>query len=244
MMEELGPIVQIFGIGTALLGVGYAIFEKDTKRMLALSTISQLGFVIAAPVAAGFYALTHGLAKASLFLIAGNLPSRNFQILRQNPIKPSFWIALVIASFSISGLPLLAGFEAKSLTLKQLDSWQAIAMNIAAVGTAIVFAKFIFLPFKAQPSELQGAAQLRNSGFWLAITPLLGGLVAANGLSYQAYTTENLVKALITIGIGWLAYFLIFQRFALKLPRLFEQFEHLIGVMSLMLTLLFLMVLT
>ena len=38
---------------TALLGVGYAVFEKDTKRMLAFHTISQLGFILAAPVVAG-----------------------------------------------------------------------------------------------------------------------------------------------------------------------------------------------
>jgi len=71
LVEEVDPIIRIFGVGTALLGVGYAVFEKDTKRMLAFHTISQLGFILAAPIVGGFYALTHGLVKSALFLIAG-----------------------------------------------------------------------------------------------------------------------------------------------------------------------------
>ena len=244
IVNDIEPIIQIFSLGTALLGVGYALFEKDTKRMLAASTISQLGFVLSAPSVAGFYALTHGLAKASLFLIAGNLPSRNFQVLRHNPIQRPIWIALAIASLSISGFPWLAGFGAKVLTLKQLDYWQGIFMNIVAVGTTIAFAKFMFLPFKAQSLEQPepGEPREKKSGLWWAIILLLGGLVAVNGLYYEGYTVENLVKSLIAIGIGWLAYLLIFQKITLSPPRVIEQFEHLIGVMSLMLILLFVIV--
>ncbi len=149
LLEELDPVVRFFGVGTALLGVGYAVFEKDTKRMLAFHTISQLGFVLAAPVVAGFYALTHGLVKSALFLIAGILPSRNFKELQHKPIDRQIWIALVIASFSISGFPLLSGFGAKVLTTKNLLPWQVVGMNIAALGTAISFAKFIFLPHQS-----------------------------------------------------------------------------------------------
>lgn len=117
--------------------------------MLAFSTISQLGFVLAAPVVGGFYALTDGLVKSALFLIAGVLPSRDFKQLQQQPIENKIWLVLAIASFSISGFPLLSGFGAKVLTSKNLLPWQAIAMNIAALGTAISFAKFIFLPHQS-----------------------------------------------------------------------------------------------
>lgn len=237
MLPDIDPIVRLFGVGTALLGVGYAVFEKDSKRMLAFHTVSQLGFVLAAPEVGGFYALTHGLVKAALFLIAGNLPSRQFKELKQTPIPTSLWVALVIASFSISGFPLLSGFGAKVLTMKNLLPWQVIAMNIAALGTAISFAKFIFLPHSPQPE------QAPKPGFWPAMVLLLGGLVAANGVYYEAYTVANVVKPLATIALGWLAYLVIFQRSILKLPRLLEQFEHLIGVMSLMLIALFWLVL-
>jgi multicomponent Na+:H+ antiporter subunit D len=234
MLEEIDPIVRFFGVGTALLGVGYAIFEKDTKRMLAFHTISQLGFVLAAPVVGGFYALTHGLVKSALFLIAGVLPSRKFKELQYQPMDTQIWMALAIASFSISGFPLLSGFGAKVLTNKNLLPWQVIAMNLAALGTAISFAKFIFLPH-----ERSQAKRKIPPGFWGAMAILLGGLVAANGFYYQAYTLKNLVKPLVTIAIGWLAYLLIFKKSVIKVPTVMEKFDHLIGVMSLMLILLF-----
>ncbi|MEO0355143.1 MAG: cation:proton antiporter [Cyanobacteria bacterium P01_A01_bin.3] len=235
MVEAIDPTVRLFGVGTALLGVGYAVFEKDTKRMLAFHTVSQLGFVLAAPEVGGFYALTHGLVKSALFLISGNLPSRNLKELKHTSIATPIWIALVIASFSISGFPLLAGFGAKVLTMKNLLPWQVIGMNLAALGTAISFAKFIFLP--------RGGKGSIKAGFWAAMILLLGGLFAANVVYYEAYTLSNTVKPLATIALGWIAYLLVFQRSAVKLPRVVEQFDHLIGGMSLMLTMLFWVVL-
>jgi len=235
MVEEVAPIVQIFGVGTALLGVFYAVLEKDSKRMLAFHTVSQLGFILAAPSVGGFYALAHGLVKSSLFLIAGSLPSRNLKELKQKPIDTKIWIALVIASLSISGFPLLVGFGAKVLTVKNLGPWETIAMNVAAVGTAISFAKFIFLP--------RGGQTAAKPGFWPAVLLLLAGLIGANAFDLQAYTLENMLKAIAILGVGWSAYFLIFQRTAIKLPRMLEEFDHLVGFMSLISLLLFWMAL-
>lgn len=235
MVEDVAPIVQIFGVATALLGVSCAVLEKDSKRMLAFHTVSQLGFILAAPEVGGFYALSHGLVKSSLFLIAGSLPSRNLKELKQKPIDTKIWIALVIASLSISGFPFLVGFGAKMLTMKNLLPWQVIAMNVAAVGTAISFAKFIFLP--------RGGTAEAKPGFWPAVLLLLGGLIAANAFYIQAYTLENILKAIATIGVGWLAYFLIFQRTTIKLPRMFEKFDNLVGFMSLVSLVLFWMAL-
>ncbi|MGB3419626.1 MAG: cation:proton antiporter [Dolichospermum sp.] len=235
--EEIDIIVRIFGVGTALMGVSYTVLEKDTKRLLAFSTISQLGWILAAPAVGGFYALTHGLVKSSLFLIAGSLPSRNFKELQYKPIHTTIWIALVIASLSISGFPLLSGFAAKSLSMKNLASWQFIIMNIAALGTAISFAKFIFLPHSRE------GEQKIKPGFWISIIFLITGLIVANIVYPQAYNTADITKALITIVVGWLAYHVIFKKLSISLPRVFEEFEHLVGVMSLTLILLFWMAL-
>jgi multicomponent Na+:H+ antiporter subunit D len=254
LIEELDPIVRIFGVLTALFGVSFAVFEKDAKRMLAFHTISQLGFILAAPEVGGFYALTHGLVKAALFLIVGKLPSRNLTELQHQPILNQLWIPLVIASFSISGFPLLSGFGAKVLTMKNLQPWQVIGMNIAALGTSISFAKFIFLPHYNHIPHNQTNDQAQSGlkaplrvelrvEFWIAIAILLGGLFVANAVYYEAYTLENAVKPLATIAIGWVAYWLIFKRATVKFSKLFEDFEHLIGVMSLTLILLFWMVL-
>ena len=119
--------------------------------------------------------------------------------------------------------------------MKNLLPWQ-IAMNVAALGTAISFAKFIFLPHGKAPE--QGT----KPGFWVAMVILLGGLIVANGVYYEAYKLDNVIKPLATIAIGWLAYFLIFSRVTVKLPRMLEEFDHLMGFMSLMLVVLFWMV--
>ncbi|EDX78376.1 NADH-Ubiquinone/plastoquinone (complex I), various chains domain protein [Coleofasciculus chthonoplastes PCC 7420] len=238
MVEAIDPIIRLFGVGTALLGVGYAVLEKDTKRTLAFSTVSQLGWILAAPEVGGFFALAHGLAKSTLFLIAGNLPSRNFKELKEQPMHTGLWIAIVMASLSISGFPLFVGFGAKVLTLKNVLPWQEIVMNLGAVGTAMVYAKFILLP--------HGKGKPVRASFWTPILLLLGGLIAASGMYLEGYTLANITKNLAIIAVGWLAYVLIFQRVVLKLPRMLEQLEHLIGfmgVMSLGLILLFKMVL-
>jgi multicomponent Na+:H+ antiporter subunit D len=235
MVDEVGTIVRIFGVGAALLGAFYAMFEKDSKRMLAFSTVSQLGFIMAAPEVGGIYALGHGLVKSSLFLIAGSLPSRNLKELQHQPIDRRLWMALAIASLSISGFPLFVGFGAKVLTLKHLLPWQTIAMNVAAVGTAISFAQLIFLP--------RGGQTQTKPGFWPAVLLLLGGLIVANAVYWEAYTSANLLKAIATIGVGWLVYFVVVRRTVLNLPRLLEQFEHLVGFMGLISILLFWMAL-
>lgn len=235
---DINNIVVILGIGTALMGVSYAVLEKDTKRMLAFHTISQLGFILAAPAVGGFYALTHGLVKSALFLTAGSLPSRNFKELQYKSINTKIWIPLVIASLSISGFPLLAGFSAKVLTLKNLVSWQFIAMNIAAIGTAISFAKFIFLPHK------QDIEETVKPDFCPAVTLLLIGLIIGNIAYLKAYNMADVTKAITTIAIGWLAYHLIFKKLAIYVPRAVEKFEHLVGVMSLTVIFLFWMALS
>lgn len=239
LVDNVQPILQIFSLATALLGVSYAICEKDTKRMLAASTISQMGFVLAAPPVAGIYGLSHSLAKASLFLLAGNLPSRSFEVLRQKSVRLSLWGVLVLASLSISGFPLLAGFGAKTLTLKALSSWQSIGLTIGAVGTAISFAKFIFLPFQ----NSSAADKPVPSGLWLATMLLLGSLIAANSVLLDTYTAANIFKALMVVAVGWLIYAIVVRPLKLELPRRAEHFEHLIGGMSLVLVLLFSMVL-
>ena len=242
MLPEFDPIVRIFGVGTALLGVVWAIVERDTKRTLAFSTVSQLGFILAAPPVGGFYALTHGLVKSALFLIAGTLPSRDFQQLRQQSLPTKLWLPLAIASFSISGFPLLSGFGAKILTSKNLLPWQAVAINLATLGTTIVFAKFIFLPHGKELDKGLDKESKIQPGFWWAMVILLGSLIGANVVYYQAYTLTNIIKPLITIALGWLIYLSIIRRLNFKLPRQVEQFEHLIGGMSLMLIAIFWMV--
>ncbi|NJN30131.1 MAG: cation:proton antiporter [Synechococcales cyanobacterium RM1_1_8] len=246
MFPELQPPLAGLGMATALLGVGYALVERDTKRMLALSTISQMGFLLVAPVAAGFYALTHGLAKASLFLLAGNLPSRDLRRLREQPgVARSLWGGMAIAALSVAGCPLLAGYGAKTLTMAQLGGPSWWLMTLAAVGTTLVCAKLIFLPILPISSMGPGAPpdgerqEPLKLGLKAALGVTLGGLVLANGFSLELYNPDDLIKALMVLGVGGLLYGLGGCRVLVKLPRGPEQFENLIGAMGIVVVLLF-----
>jgi len=258
LMPEIGSIVQLFGVGTAILGVSLAIAQKDTKRVLACSTISQIGFILAAPVAAGFYAFAHGVAKVTLFLTVGKLPSRDFETLRQTSVRFSVWILIAIASFSIAGLPLVAGYDAKIISLKQLDGWPSVTLNVVTVGSAIAFSKFIFLPVyndlkgSSHPlPSIQSATALPAAAVqpalsvtakW-AVALLVSALVLASALHAEDYTPANLAKALGKGGLGFLLYQVFVRisrrRFAFEFSQTPEKLEHLIGGMSLLLTLLF-----
>ncbi|MBE9139817.1 cation:proton antiporter [Nodosilinea sp. LEGE 07088] len=236
MVEELAPVVRVFGVTAALFGVLYALVETDAKRVLACSTLSQLGWVLAVPEAAGLYVLAHGLGKAALFLTVGNLPSRDLGLLRQQPMETNLWMPLMLGSLSISGLPLLAGFSAKTLLLKQALPWQSLALNGAAVGTATLYAKFVFLPHQSSEKPERWTAKL---GLWMALALLLGALFILNLGYLDAYTGSSIVKTLLLIGAGFLIHELLIQRITLVLPRQMEDFEHLVGGMSLMLVVLF-----
>ncbi|MDT9232998.1 cation:proton antiporter [Limnospira sp. PMC 917.15] len=235
ILPEFSPVLSIFGVAAALLGAIYAIFEQDTKRTLAFSSISQLGLMIVAPVAGSFYALTHGLVKSALFLIEGSLPSRDFKQLHQQPITTFLWLILLLASLSISGFPLLSIFSAKALVFKDLSTWEDIALNIASVGTVIYFAKFIFIPHEQSASFEKFDSQ--KVSLVPAICILFIALIFANLPYYEStYTVEKITKALATIGVGWLAYFMIFKNSLINLPKTWEKLDHLIGVMTLSLT--------
>ena len=67
-------------------------------------------------------------------------------------------MAIAIPALSISGSPLLGGFASKIITLDTLTGWQQIVMNVAAVGTAIAFAKLLFLPVQAKAISAQDSS--------------------------------------------------------------------------------------
>ena len=235
LLDDVLPMLQLFSVASAVLGTSCAILEKDTKRMLAWSTLSQMGFILVAPATAGVYALGHGLAKAALFLTAGNLPSRQFSVLKQQSVPRALWMVAVIAGLSICGFPLVVGFGAKALALKAVEGWVSIALNVAAVGTVVAFAKFIFLPTARVSQSL-------STGFWAAIALLLGVLVSASALTPDAYTLFNLLKALAVVLAGWLLHSLLSPRLAterLTLSASPERLDNITGAMILMLLFLF-----
>lgn len=117
-------ILLLFGSLTALLGASIAIVQTDIKKILAYSTISQLGYMfmalgVGAFSTAIFHLLTHAFFKALLFLSAGALI---FTLHHEQDIRkmgklrnksPLIWFAFAVGSWSLAGLPLASGFFSK-----------------------------------------------------------------------------------------------------------------------------------
>ena len=121
-------VISIVGIATALLAGSIAIFQTDIKKILAYSTVSQLGLMFVALgagrfTAAMFHLTTHAFFKALLFLAAGSVIhalSGEQNILKmgglRHKIPVTFWVFL-IGSLAISGIPPFAGFFSKDMIL-------------------------------------------------------------------------------------------------------------------------------
>jgi NADH-quinone oxidoreductase subunit L len=137
-------VVAVVGIITALIGAFAALGQYDIKKILAYSTISQLGLMITAlgagaPDAAFLHLFTHAFFKACLFLAAGAIihalhhaqlqahahfdvqDVRNLGGLRKK--LPVVFIVFILSGSSLAGLPFFSGFLSKDAILTGLISW-------------------------------------------------------------------------------------------------------------------------
>ena len=145
---------------TALLAASLGLVQTDIKRVLAYSTISQIGYMVMALgvfgyVAAIFHLFTHAFFKALLFLGAGsvNHATHTFDMRRMGGLRsymPITCATFVIGSLSLAGVFPLAGFWSKDEIL--LDAWKREPVlffaGIAVAGmTALYMFRAVFLTF-------------------------------------------------------------------------------------------------
>lgn len=181
-------ILLIVGCATMIVGALFALFQTDLKRLLAYSTISQLGYIMTAfglgtpfGILAGvFYVFSHGLFKGTLFLCAGAIQhaagTRDMRLLggmaRTMPRTALIWF---IAAGSIIGVPLTNGFVAKWLLYDAaLESGAWIVVIIAWVVstfTAFYILKATVSVFYGEPSVF-----LKNKKVEEASTGMLTGM--------------------------------------------------------------------
>ena len=162
-------IITCVGAITALLGAIAALFQFDIKRILAYSTMSQLGLMVmamaASPEASFLHLLNHAFFKAGLFLGAGAIihamhlahhtektvdvqDIRNMGALRTQ--MPITFICFAICGAALAGLPFTSGFISKDILLSQLDSnvhsvWSAESfVLIVAWATALLTPIYTF----------------------------------------------------------------------------------------------------
>ena len=136
-------IVASIGIFTAILAASIAMTQTDIKRVLAYSTLSQLGYMFAALgvgafTAAIFHLMTHGFFKGLLFLDSGSVihAVHEEQDMRRmgglsKKIPITYW-TMLIGSLAIAGIPPLAGFFSKDEILS--ESFKTGHIVVWAVG--------------------------------------------------------------------------------------------------------------
>ncbi|MSU22220.1 MAG: NADH-quinone oxidoreductase subunit L [Opitutus sp.] len=147
-------VVAFIGAITALLGALIAVAQNDIKRVLAFSTVSQLGYMMLALgvgswVAAVFHLLTHAFFKALLFLGAGSVihAAHHEQDIRKlgglsQPLRVTF-ATFAIGMMALAGVPFLfSGFWSKEAILHAAHEWEVSHLPLFAGLAAVVLTAF------------------------------------------------------------------------------------------------------
>jgi len=171
-----GALQTILWIGllTCFIAATIALVQTDIKRVLAYSTVSQLGYMVfavgaGAYVPAIFHLLTHAFFKALLFLAAGSVIHGMEAVYGHDPLKtqdlramgglrrsmPTTYWTFLIGGLALAGVPLTAGFFSKDEIL--VGAWHAGYPVVAIVGWFVAFLtafytfRMIFLTFHGEP---------------------------------------------------------------------------------------------
>jgi NADH-quinone oxidoreductase subunit L len=218
VLFSLAPVVQaaiaIIGALTLLIAGFSALAQHDLKRILAYSTISQIGYMflalgVGAWSAAVFHFMIHAFFKALLFLGAGVVIlvlDEEHDIFKMGGLRkkiPVVFYTFLIGSASLSALPLItAGFYSKDQILWYSFSSQSgniilwLAGILGALLTALYSFRMIFIAFygeaKTEPSFLPGRL-MTYPLIILAVLSLFGGFVELPASIGNIHLFSNLV---------------------------------------------------
>jgi multicomponent Na+:H+ antiporter subunit D len=144
-------IVLVMGAVGMIFGSILALLQKDLKRMIAYSSVAQIGYIffgiglgnILGLMAAIFHIISHALTKSALFLIAGNIIERihSKEISRLKGIGIEMPITLgvfVVCALSMVGIPLFAGFNSKwNFALAIIDSNRILFIAVLVASSLL-----------------------------------------------------------------------------------------------------------
>ncbi|HVP09902.1 MAG TPA: NADH-quinone oxidoreductase subunit L [Phycisphaerae bacterium] len=197
-------IVATIGALTAFFSATIALTQFDMKRILAYSTISQLGYMflglgVGAFDSAIFHLYTHAFFKALLFLAAGSvmhamggvIDIRRFSGLAKGMkvTATTFWIG----GLALSGFPLLSGFWSKDEIIHAAMAsnmpWLGVLGLVTALLTAFYTFRVIFLAFHGREKLPSGVERARESGPWMTV-PLIILAIGAALAGYIGVTAQ------------------------------------------------------
>ena len=214
-LPDWGTAIAAAGLFAALYGVVIGITQRNPRLVLAYSSVSQMGFIIAiigmgmltgdgrAALAAAFYAAHHVLVKGALFLSVGVIAATG-----SRRLWPMLLPAAIIA-VGLGGLPLTGGALAKFVADELLgDSTASTIATLSAIGTTLLMLQFLRHLASTASQDPQAAA---NSGLvwpWLAtaavslVVPWTLYLTVPRGTLPDPLSAAVLWKALWPVLLG------------------------------------------
>ena len=206
MAPSVQEIIAVVGAVTALVAATIALVQNDIKKVLAYSTVSQLGLMflalgLGAYEVAVFHVITHAFFKACLFLGSGSVIHglHGEQDLRKmgglKKVMPITFITMLIASLAIAGIFPLAGFWSKDeilMTAYHENKALWVIGSIASIMTAFYMFRLIYLTFfnsfrgtEEQKHHLHESPSLITVPLIiLAILSFFGGIISLPGHSW------------------------------------------------------------
>jgi NADH-quinone oxidoreductase subunit L len=172
MTETASLVVALVGVITAIFAASIGLAQNDIKKVLAYSTVSQLGYMfvaagVGAYTAAIFHVMTHAFFKACLFLGAGSVihgcggeqDMRRMGGLRK--YMPRTHWTMLVATIAISGIPPLAGFFSKDEILANAFAYSNFIWALGAIAagfTAFYMFRLYFMTFHGEYRGAQAVA--------------------------------------------------------------------------------------
>ena len=190
-------IVAIVGAATALFAATIALVQVDLKRVLAYSTISQLGYMflavgVGAYAAGMFHLTTHAFFKALLFLAAGSLMHALHDVIdirRMGNLRlkmPLTYLAFFAGALALAGFPFTAGFFSKDEILVKAFEFSPLLWALGLVTaflTAFYTFRALFVAFWGQPRDWPLFEQAHESArVMTGPLAVLAALALAGGL--------------------------------------------------------------
>ena len=209
LTPALSAVLMVLGTVSMVAAAFLALGQKDIKRMLAYSSISQVGYIVLGiglgtplGIAGGlFHLFNHALAKGLLFLTSGSIQqstgTRNLDEMGGLAKRMPFTAATnLIGSLSIAGVPPLNGFWSKLLIIIALiQAGHPVFALIAVLASVLTLWYYLLIQRKAFFGNLNERwAAVKEAPFWMtAATVLLAALCVAIGIFFS-FTLKSWIQ--------------------------------------------------
>ena len=196
------------GLASAFLGAALGFTQSGAKAVLAYSTISQMGVVIAV-IGAGLagagqieaalhYAVHHGLAKGALFLGVAVIAATGRRYL------PAVLLMTGLVALSVAGAPLTGGALVKAAAKPGFGAAGALMLTLSAVATTLILLRFMLLVGPSHAEAPRARADWRMVLPWLALS---GGALALPWLHWTGWSgalpTDYVLRAATLWEAAW-----------------------------------------